>query len=89
VEGFFVRYRINQYDPGGSFIISLSDSFKSFLACSIPDLHFDFNTIDVYSLDFKIYANGGDMGHFILFIDISKKNVGFSYCSISYDDNLD
>jgi hypothetical protein len=58
------------------------------LSSSIPDLHFDFNAINIYSLDFEIYANGGNMSHFILFVDISKQNISFSDSSVSDDDHL-
>lgn len=45
---------IGHNNPHGTFIISLRDSFKSLLSCSIPYLHSYLFTININSLYFKI-----------------------------------
>jgi len=72
MKGFFVRYRIDKYDSCGSFIICLGDGFEPFLSSSIPDLHFNFDAINVNGFNFKIYPDSSDMGHLILFVDVSE-----------------
>lgn len=45
---------ICKYDTFSPFIISLRDCPKSLLSCSIPNLHFDFLSINKNSFTFKI-----------------------------------
>jgi len=48
------------------------------LASSVPDLHFNFDAINVNGFDFEIHTDGGNVGDFIFFICVSEKNVSFS-----------
>jgi len=86
LESFSVIDGINEYDTSSSFIVSFSDSFESLLTSSIPDLHFDFDAIDVNSFDFEIDANCCDMSYFVFFVGIPEKDVSFSYSRVSDDD---
>ena len=45
----------------------------SFLPCSVPNLHFEPETIKLQFLGFKINANGGNMGHLIFSIGVTKQ----------------
>ena len=47
---------IGEYDTHGSPIVSLSDSFKLFLASSIPNLEPNFVLADDNGLDFEVNA---------------------------------
>ena len=89
LESFSVIDWVYEYDSSSSFVISFGDSFESLLACSIPDLHFDFDAVDIDGFDFEIDTDGGDMSYFILFIGISEKNVSFANSGVSDDDNFD
>ena len=89
MESFSVIDWVYEYDSSSSFVISFGDSFESLLACSIPDLHFDFDAVDIDGFDFEIDTDGGDMSYFILFIGISEKNVSFANSGVSDDDNFD
>lgn len=87
-KSFAIGNRIDKNNSCGSFIIGLSDGFKPLLPGSIPDLHFNFNAINVKCFDLKIDTNGSNMGHLILLVNIAQQNIGFSYCWIADDDYL-
>lgn len=89
MESFSVIDWVYEYDSSSSFVISFGDSFESLLAGSIPDLHFDFDAVDIDGFDFEIDTDGGDMSYFILFIGISEKDVSFANSGVSDDDNFD
>ena len=89
MESFSVIDRVNEYNSSGSFVISFGDSFESLLTSSVPDLHFDFDTVDVNGFDFEIYSDGGDVSDFVFFICVSEKDVSFSNSGVSDDDNFD
>jgi hypothetical protein len=46
-------------------------------------LHFDFDAIDIDCFDFEVDSDGGDVGHFILFIYIAKEDICFAYGGIT------
>ena len=89
MESFSVIDWVYEYDSSSSFVISFGDSFESLLAGSIPDLHFDFDAVDIDGFDFEIDTDGGDMSYFILFIGISEKDVSFANSGVSDDDDFD
>lgn len=72
IKSFPIIDSIDQNDACSSFIIGLSNSFKSFLARSVPNLHFNFDPIDEYSFNLKIDPNGCNMGHLIFLINVAK-----------------
>ena len=86
IEGFSLSDRVDQNYPSCSFVVRLCDGFESLLACGVPYLHLDFDSIDIDGLDFKVDANGGDMRHLVLLVDVSEENVSFSDRSVSDDD---
>lgn len=89
IESFSIINRINEHDSSSSFIIRFSNSFETFLTCSIPYLHFNFDTIYRDGFDFKINTNCGDVRHLVLLVNISKQDVRFANGSISDDNHLD
>jgi hypothetical protein len=62
---------IHKYHPSGALIISLSHCLESLLTGGVPNLHLDFDIVDINGFDFEIYANRGDVGNFILFIGVA------------------
>ena len=88
LESFLICDRIYQNDSSCPFVIGFSNSFKSLLACCIPNLHFDFDSVNGYSLDLEVNAYGGDVRHLIFFVDISEENVSFSNGTVPNDDQL-
>jgi len=89
VEGPSFSNRVDKDDSSCSFIIRLSYSFEALLACSVPDLHFDVESIDWQDFYFEVYTNSGDVVEFELIVDETEKDVGFSDCSVSDDDEFD
>lgn len=82
IEGFSFGDRVDEYHSCGSFVVGFSDGFKPFLAGGIPDLHFDFDAIDIDGFDFKINADGSHVGHFILFVNVAEEDVGLADCCV-------
>ena len=89
VKGLPVGNAIDKDYTCSTFIVCFSDCFEPFLASCVPNLHFDFDAIDIDSFDFEVDANSGNMTHFILLVDVAEEDVCFSDCSISDDDELD
>ena len=83
IEGFSFGDWVDKYHSSGSFVVGFSDGLKPFLAGGIPDLHFDFDAIDIDGFDFKIDADGGHVGHFILLVDVAEEDVGLADCCVS------
>jgi hypothetical protein len=71
VKSFPVVDSVDKDNPSSSFIIGFSYGFKSLLASSVPDLHFDFDFIDGHSFNFEINPNRSNMCHLIFLIYIS------------------
>ncbi len=89
MKGFLICNRINEDNTSGAFIIGLGDGFKALLSSSIPNLHFDFDAVDVDSFDFEVDAYGGDVGHFIFLIDVTEEYIGFANSSVADNNKFD
>lgn len=89
IKGFSIIDCIDKNNAGCSFVISLCDGFKPLLACSVPYLHFNFDTVNRNCFDFEIDADGCNMGHFVFLINIAEEDISFADCSISDDDYFD
>ena len=88
VKGFAIGDAIDEDYTSSSFVICFGDGFKSFLSGCIPDLHFNFDAIDIDGFDFEVDSDSGDMRHLVLFVDVSKKDVGFAHRGIANDDQF-
>jgi hypothetical protein len=54
LESFTVVDGVGKNDSHRALVIGLGDRFESFLACSIPDLHLDFLSININRLELEI-----------------------------------
>lgn len=88
IKGLPVGDGVDKYYSCCSLVIGFCNGFETLLTSSIPDLHFDFDAIDIDCFDFEVYADGGHMRHLILFIDITQQDVGLTDCSVPDDDQL-
>ena len=89
VEGAPLCDRVNEDDSCCALVIRLGDGFEALLACRVPDLHFDVESVDREDFDFEVYADGGDVVGFEVIVDEAEEDVGFSDCSVSDDDQFD
>lgn len=87
-KGFLIINRVNQNYSRRSFIVGWGDSPISLLSCSVPDLHFDFFVIHNHSFNFEVDSYRRGVEHFVLLVDLSEQNVGFSDSWVTYDDHL-
>lgn len=88
VKRFTIVDCINQNNTRSAFIISLCNGFKSFLACSIPNLHFYLYTFNWNGFNFKVDSDCSDVSHFVLFINVSQKDICLTNCAIANNHHL-
>ena len=88
LEGLLVIDGICEDDTGRSLVVSLSDVSKSLLSCCIPDLQLDFRVINVDGFEFEVHTNGGYVAVLEDTIAELSQQVGFTYPTVAYDDDL-
>ncbi len=89
LECFSIVDCIHKDNPCSSFVISFSHCLESLLSRCVPNLHLDFDIINVDSFYFEIHTDGCDVSHFVFFVRVSQKNVGLAHCWVPNDDDLD
>ena len=89
VKGLAVGDTVDEDDTRCTFVVGFGDGFEPFLAGRIPYLHFDFDAVDIDGFDFEVDADGGDVRHFVLLVDVAQEDVGFPDCGVPNDDQLD
>ena len=79
-KGFPVIHSICQNYTSGSFVVSLSNCFKTLLPGSIPNLHFNLFVINLENFDLEINTYGSQVRLYKLVFHELEENAGFSYC---------
>ena len=75
---------IGEYDTHGSPIVSLSDSFKLFLASSIPNLEPNFVLADDNGLDFEVNAYSSEMRSHEVVITKLEQHICLANAAVAY-----
>lgn len=88
VKGLAVGDAVDQNDSCCSLVVGFGDCFESFLTGRVPDLHFDFDAIDIDGFDFEVDADSGHVAHLILLVDVTQKDVGLANGRVSDDDQF-
>ncbi len=89
MESLPVIDRVYKNNPSRPFVVSFRNSFEPLLPGCIPDLHFDFDAIDVNGFDFEVDSNGSDVGYFVLLVGVPEEDVRLAHGRVANDYNLD
>jgi hypothetical protein len=81
-EGLLVSDRVHEDNARRSLIVGFCDGFEPLLTSSVPNLHFDVDSIDGKNLNFIVDANSGDVADFVLVVDEAKQDIGFPNSTI-------
>lgn len=88
VKGLAVGDGVDEDDAGSPLVVGLSDGLEPLLAGGVPDLHFDFDAVDIDGLDLEVDADGGDVRHLVLLVDVAQQDVGLPHCRVPDDHQL-
>ena len=88
VKGFPIGDAVDEDHSGCTFVVGFCDGFEPLLAGGVPYLHFDFDAVDIDGFDFEVDSDGGNVGHFILLVDVPEKYVSFAHRGITNDNQF-
>ena len=77
---------VDYEDAAGPLVVDLAEGLVAFLACSVPEGHFDVLVPDLHNLGEELYADGGFLAFVELVADVPGGYVGFSRASRADDD---